>query len=197
MYCRIWGRWRNEGNPWRVSVRIEVVPPKIRTGYISKQIHESRWGDRHDMMTFPHDKKKSKLPRKLSSWPTFGDENVDGRRLRVGGTASVVARVGVVGVANGQTTLRLGARLRLHRNAASWCIVVDHAVVVVPEHVLRWGGTLQRKSDGEHEAVAWTLQTSYFACNTWLPTSMEGTGPAYVNNINIFLLLSDTENPSQ
>jgi hypothetical protein len=96
-------------------------------------------GDRHDMTTFPPCHKEE---QKLSSWPTFGDEDVDGRRLRVGRAASVVARVGVVGVADGETALRLGAGFRLHRNAASGCVVVDHAVVVVPEHVLRWGGTL-------------------------------------------------------
>ena len=45
-------------------------------------------------------------------------------------------------VADGQPALRLGARVGLHRNAASRCVVVDHAVVVVPEHVLWWCGTL-------------------------------------------------------
>jgi hypothetical protein len=84
---------------------------------------------------------------------TFGDEDIDGRRLRVGSTARVVARVGIVCVSYGQTTLRLEAWLRLHCDATSRRIVVDHAIVMVPEHVLRWGGTLQRKSDGKHETA--------------------------------------------
>jgi hypothetical protein len=49
-------------------------------------------------------------------------------------------------VADGQSALRLGARVGLHRNATSRRVVVDHAVVVVPEHVLWWCGALQRKS---------------------------------------------------
>jgi hypothetical protein len=54
-----------------------------------------------------------------------------------------------VSVANGQAALRLQAWLRLDGDAAARRIVVDHAVVVVPEHVLRWSGTLKRKSDDE------------------------------------------------
>ena len=50
-------------------------------------------------------------------------------------------------VADGQSALCLGARLGLHRNAPSRRVVVDHAVVVIPEHVLRWCGALQRKSE--------------------------------------------------
>lgn len=88
-----------------------------------------------------------------------------------------------MGVANGETALRLEAGLRLDGDASPRRIVVDHAVVVVPEHVLRGGGTLQRKSDAKHEAAAWTLQISYFACNITpnqhRKRSLGGTRPAY------------------
>jgi len=46
-------------------------------------------------------------------------------------------------VANGETALRLGSWLRLYRDASPRCVVVDHSVVVVPEHVLRRGRALQ------------------------------------------------------
>jgi hypothetical protein len=49
---------------------------------------------------------------------TFGHEDVDGRGLRVGCAARVVARVSVVCVADGEPTLRLWTRLRLHGNSA-------------------------------------------------------------------------------
>jgi hypothetical protein len=49
-------------------------------------------------------------------------------------------------VADGQSALRLGTRLGLYRNAAPRRVVVNHPVVVVPEHVLWWCGALQCKS---------------------------------------------------
>jgi hypothetical protein len=52
----------------------------------------------------------------------------------------------VCGVVDDEAAMGLGTRLRADSDTASRCVVVDHAVVVVPEHVLWWCGTLQRKS---------------------------------------------------
>lgn len=74
---------------------------------------------------------------------TFRHKNVDGCGLGVRGRARVVAGVRVVRVAYGETALGAGARNRLHRDAASRRIIVDHVLVMVPEHVLGRCGALQ------------------------------------------------------
>lgn len=62
------------------------------------------------------------------------------RGLSVASAAGVVPGVLERGAADRQARLRARSRLRLHRDAAACRVVVDHALVVVPEHVLgrRW-----------------------------------------------------------
>ena len=67
------------------------------------------------------------------------------RGLGVGGAAGVVPGVRGRGRADGQRGLRARARRRRHRHAARR-VVVDHARVVVPEHVLWWYWGLGRFS---------------------------------------------------
>jgi len=74
---------------------------------------------------------------------TFRNIDVNCIRFRIGSSASVVARVAVCGVVDNEATVGLGARLRGYRDASPRCVVVDHVLVVVPEHVLRWGRALQ------------------------------------------------------
>lgn len=76
---------------------------------------------------------------------TFLDENVYGCGFRVRCAASVVSGVRVVGITNGEPALRLCPGKCLHADAIPGRVVVDHAVVVVPEHVLWRRGTLQCK----------------------------------------------------
>lgn len=74
----------------------------------------------------------------------MGDEDVGGGALRVGGAAGVVPRVLVPGVRDHQVGHGLGgARVRGDVDAAAASVVVDHVVVVVPEHVLGRRGALR------------------------------------------------------
>lgn len=67
---------------------------------------------------------------------TFRHEHEDGGGLSVGSAAGVVAGVSVVRLSNGESALSFGAGFGLHGDSSSSCVVVDHAVIVVPEHVL-------------------------------------------------------------
>ena len=73
------------------------------------------------------------------------DVDGDAGGLRVGGRTGVVAGVGRASVGNAES--RADPRLSLNRdaNAASFPVVVDHALVVVPKDVLRRRATLERK----------------------------------------------------
>lgn len=75
----------------------------------------------------------------------LGDVDVDVRGLGVSGTTGVVAGVTRRGAADGQRRLRLGPRLREHAHARRR-VVVDHARVVVPEHVLRRHRALRKRN---------------------------------------------------
>lgn len=59
-------------------------------------------------------------------------------RLGIASAAGVVPGVLERGPADCEPGLRTSSGLRLHCDPASGGVVVDHAVVVVPEHVL-WG----------------------------------------------------------
>lgn len=48
------------------------------------------------------------------------------------------------GVVDDEATVGLGTRLGADGNTASRCVVVDHPLVVVPEHVLWWGRALKQ-----------------------------------------------------
>lgn len=72
------------------------------------------------------------------------DVDVDVGRLGVSGAAGVVAGVAWRGAADGQRRLRLGPRLGEHAHARCR-VVVDHARVVVPEHVLRRHRALRKR----------------------------------------------------
>lgn len=76
---------------------------------------------------------------------TLGHEDEDGCGLGVGGAAGVVAGVGVVGLADGKAALGLRPRFRLHGDSTPRRVVVDHAVVMVPEHVLGRLGALKSR----------------------------------------------------
>lgn len=67
---------------------------------------------------------------------TFRHEHEDGGGLGVGSAAGVVAGVGIVSLSNGESALGFGAGFGLDGDPSSCRVVVDHAVVVVPEHVL-------------------------------------------------------------
>ena len=62
------------------------------------------------------------------------DEDGYGCGERGGGRAGVVARVGDLGALDEELRVRAPPRGRRHRDAAL-AVVVDHALVVVPEHV--------------------------------------------------------------
>ncbi|KAI8419674.1 LOW QUALITY PROTEIN: hypothetical protein MSG28_008367 [Choristoneura fumiferana] len=66
----------------------------------------------------------------------LGDVDVDGGGLRVGRATGVVPGVSRRGVADGERGLRARAGRRADGHAARR-VVIDHALVVVPEHVLR------------------------------------------------------------
>lgn len=68
------------------------------------------------------------------------------RRIGVTGTARVIPRVFEGGTADSELRLRAGARFRIHSNTPAGCIVIDHAIVVVPEYVLRWSWTLEGRN---------------------------------------------------
>lgn len=74
---------------------------------------------------------------------TFRYIDVYGISLCVGRSASVVARIAVCGVVDDEATVSLGARLGAHGDTSSRRVVVDHVLVVVPEHVLRRGRALE------------------------------------------------------
>lgn len=61
-----------------------------------------------------------------------------GSWLSIAGAAGVVPRVLQRSSADGKPGLCASPRFRLYRDTSSRRIVVDHAVIVVPEHVL-WG----------------------------------------------------------
>lgn len=67
---------------------------------------------------------------------TFRHEHEDGGGLGVGSAAGVVAGVSVVRLSNGESALSFCTGFGLHGDSSSSCVVVDHTVVVVPEHVL-------------------------------------------------------------
>jgi hypothetical protein len=75
----------------------------------------------------------------------FGDEYVYAGRFRVTGAARIVPGVRVLGPPNGQPRLAFGAGLRLHSYAPPGRVVVDHPIVVIPEHVLRRLRTLRKR----------------------------------------------------
>lgn len=74
---------------------------------------------------------------------TFSDEDHDTSRLSITGAARIIARVGIFGTPDGQSGLTFGPRLRIHRYPTPGRVIVDHTLVVVPEHVLRRRRTLQ------------------------------------------------------
>lgn len=84
--------------------------------------------------------------RQSSVLTAFRHVDEDVRGLGVGGAARVVAGVLRARRADGQRRLRLGPRLREHGDAARR-VVVDHARVVVPEHVLRRHRTLHTTTE--------------------------------------------------
>jgi hypothetical protein len=55
----------------------------------------------------------------------------------------------VRGVVDDEATMGLGARLRAHCDASPRSVVVDHVVIVVPEHVLRGGRTLKQRHNAQ------------------------------------------------
>lgn len=48
------------------------------------------------------------------------------------------------GVVDDEAAVGLWTRLGAYGNTASRCVVVDHALVVVPEYVLWWGRALKQ-----------------------------------------------------
>lgn len=66
-----------------------------------------------------------------------------GRRLRITRAAGVVPRVFERGSADGEPRLRARSGLCLDCYASPGSVVVDHAVVMVPENILRWSWTLE------------------------------------------------------
>jgi len=52
----------------------------------------------------------------------------------------------VCGVVDDEAAVGLGTRLGADSDTASRCVVVDHALVVVPEYVLWWGRALKQDS---------------------------------------------------
>jgi hypothetical protein len=50
----------------------------------------------------------------------------------------------VRGVVDDEATMGFGTRLGAYTDASSRCVVADHAVVMVPEHVLWWGRALKQ-----------------------------------------------------
>lgn len=66
-----------------------------------------------------------------------------GRGFRIARAAGVVPRVLERGPADGEPRLRARPRFCLHRDASPGSVVVDHAVIMVPEHVLRRCWTLE------------------------------------------------------
>jgi hypothetical protein len=56
----------------------------------------------------------------------------------------------VCGVVDDEATMGLGPRLRAHCDTSQRRVIVDHVLVVVPEHVLRGGRTLKQRHNAEH-----------------------------------------------
>lgn len=84
--------------------------------------------------------------RKCSRELTFRDEHVNRVRFGVGRPAGVVSAVACCCTVNYQAAVSLRTGLRAHGDSAPGRVVVDHVVIVVPEHVLRRRRTLQRRS---------------------------------------------------
>lgn len=74
---------------------------------------------------------------------TFGDENLDEVRVGVGRSTAVISRVGQGGAVDDKAAVGFGPGLGADGDAAARRVVVDHPLVVVPEHILRRRGTLQ------------------------------------------------------
>lgn len=74
----------------------------------------------------------------------FRHEHVYGGGLSVASAARIVPGILERGATHSQPGLRARTRLRLHGDPAARSVVVDHAIVVVPEHVLRRRWTLER-----------------------------------------------------
>ena len=73
---------------------------------------------------------------------TFRYKNINCICFCVGRSASVIAGIAVCGVVDDEAAMSLRTRFGADSDTAPRCVVVDHAVVVVPEHVLWWCGTL-------------------------------------------------------
>ena len=74
---------------------------------------------------------------------TVRDVDAGGRRPSVRSAASVVPCVIVMSVFDRQVRLGFGAGLRGDVDPSSLGVVVNHAIIAEPEHVLGWCGTLK------------------------------------------------------
>lgn len=111
---------------------------------------------------------ESERARKTAALTALRDVDVDVRGLGVGGAAGVVAGVARRGAADGQRRLRLGPRLGEHAHARRR-VVVDHARVVVPEHVLRRHRALRERNElTSRPAVCTGL--AFSSCGTSITT---------------------------
>lgn len=97
----------------------------------------------------------------IKSQLTFGHEYHNGGRFCVWRAARIIPRICINRISNCEMTLSFRPGIRFDRYPSPGSIVIDHSIVVIPEHILGRLGTLKKRKKKKN-----SLQTPTF----WLET---------------------------